>query len=101
DCMRGGDRALELLERAVDQGAVRPRAGMRDVEMVARRLRLEAGGAVRRDAVAEAAVGALELAGLAGLLRQLLVAPDAVDQYAHYSVPTVVMRHQNLRSPCT
>src|SRR5262249_32265672 len=39
--------------------------------------------AVRRDAVAEAAVDALELAGATGLLRQLLVAPDAVDQYAH------------------
>src|SRR5262252_4746871 len=58
---------------------------MRDVEMIARRLGREAGGAVRRDAVAEAAVDALELAALAGLLRQLLVAPDAVDQYAHGS----------------
>src|SRR5262249_50099313 len=57
--------------------------GVRDIEMVARRLRLEAGRAVGGDTVAEAAVDALEVAALAGLLRQLLVAPDTVDQYTH------------------
>src|SRR5262249_35880508 len=77
------DRALELLERAIDQGAMRPRARMRDVEVIAVRLGRKPRRAVRRDAVAKAAVDALELARLSGLLRQLLVAPDAVDQHAH------------------
>src|SRR5262249_62336087 len=70
-----GDGAVELLERAVDQRAVRPRTAVGDVEVVASGLRLEAGGAVGGDAVAEAAVGALELAAGAGLLRQLPVPP--------------------------
>ncbi len=55
--------SVELLERAVDQRAVRPRAAVRDIEMIAPGLGLEAGRAVGGDAVAEAAVGALELAG--------------------------------------
>jgi hypothetical protein len=51
--------------------------------VIAAGLGLEAGGAVGGDAVAERAVDALELAGLAGLLRQLALGPHAVDQYAH------------------
>ena len=77
--------SLELLERAVDQRAVRPRAAVRDIEVIAPGLGLEAGRAVGRDAVAEAAVGALEFAARAGFLRQLAVAPRAVDQNAHYA----------------
>ena len=74
------DRAVELLQRAIDQRAVRPRAAVRDIEVIAAGLGLEAGRAVGGDAAAEDAVGALELAGLAGLLRQFAVAPLAVDQ---------------------
>ena len=56
---------------------------MRDVEMIAPGLGLETGRAVGGDAVAEAAVGAPELAAGAGFLRQLAVAPGAVDQDTH------------------
>ncbi len=80
------DRAFELLDRAVDEGAMRPRAVMRDVEVIAAGLRLETGRAVGGDAVAEAAVDALELAVLRVLDRQFLVAPLAVDQNAHDEV---------------
>src|SRR5262245_12316201 len=79
------DRAGELLDRTVDQSAVRPRAAVGDVEMIASGLGLESGRAVRRDAVAEAAVGAAKVAAAAGFLRQLAVAPGAVDQNAHYA----------------
>ena len=51
--------------------------------MIAPGLGLEAGRAVRRDAVAENAVDPLEIAGLAGFRRRILVAPLAVDQNAH------------------
>src|SRR5215510_13888022 len=69
------DRAFEVLDRAIDQCAMCPWAAMRDVEVVAPGLGLEAGRTIRRDAVAEAAVGAPELAARAGFLRQLAVAP--------------------------
>ncbi len=58
---------------------------MRDIEVIAPGLGLEAGRAVGGDAIAEAAIGAAKFAGLAGLLDQLLVAPLAVDQNAHYA----------------
>ena len=82
---RGGDadRAVELLDREVMQRAMRPRAVVRDIEMIAPGLGLVAGRAVGRDAVAEDAFGAVEFAGLAGFRRKLLVAPFAVDQNAH------------------
>jgi hypothetical protein len=77
------DRALELLQHAKDLGAVRPRAGVSDVKVIAAGFGRKAGGAVGGDAVAEYAVDALEIAGLAGLLRQFFVAPLAVEQDAH------------------
>src|SRR5262245_21665543 len=79
------DRAGEVLDRTVDQGAVRPRAAVGDVEVIASGLGLASGRAVRRDAVAHAAGGAAEVAAAAGFLRQLAVAPGAVDQNAHYA----------------
>src|SRR5947207_11102396 len=80
-----GDRIVELLERAIDQRAVCPRTAVRDVEVIAPGLGLEAGRAVRRDAVAEAAVGAAELAAGASFLGKLAVPPRAVDDNAHYA----------------
>ena len=62
---------------------MRPRAAVRDIEMIAAGLGLEPRRAVRGDAIAEHAVDAFELAGLAGLLRELAVRPFAVDEYAH------------------
>jgi hypothetical protein len=59
---------------------------MGDVEVVAVRLGLESGRAIGGNAVAEDAVGPLELPGLSGFLRQFAVSPFAVDQNAH-SVP--------------
>ena len=56
---------------------------MRHVEVVASRLGLESRRPVSRDAVAEAAVGAPELAVGSGFLRQLAVMPDTVDQNTH------------------
>src|SRR5262249_44727440 len=81
------DRAVQFLQRAVDQRAVRPRAAVRDVEVIAAGLRLVAGRTVGRDAVAELALGAAKVAFSAGFLRQLLVAPYAVDQHAHVGSP--------------
>ena len=83
DRIGDGNEALELLDRAIDQRAMRPRAAVRDIKMIAAGLGLEARRAVRGDAVAEHAVHALELAGLAGFLRQFAVGPFAVDEYAH------------------
>ena len=51
---------------------------MRHIKMVAAGLGLEAGGPVGGDAVAEAAVGPMKAAGLAGFLRKLAVCPDTV-----------------------
>ena len=42
------DRAFELLDRAIDQRAVRPRTAVRDVEVIAAGFGLEAGGPVRQ-----------------------------------------------------
>ena len=58
---------------------------MRDVEVVASGLRLEAGGAVGGDAVAETAVGAAEVAAGPGFLRKLAVPPGPLDENAHYA----------------
>ena len=66
---RERDHALEPFEPAEDEGAVRPRAGERDDEVIAARLRLEAAGAARPGfparghPVAERRVGADEMAG--------------------------------------
>jgi hypothetical protein len=51
--------------------------------MITPRLGLEAGRAVRSDTVAKDAVSAIELAGLADLLRQVAVSPFAVDNDSH------------------
>ena len=77
------DRAVELLDGAVDQHAVPPRALVRDVEVIAAGLGLVAGRAVGSDAVAENAFGAVQFAGLSGFCRKLLVDPIAVDQNTH------------------
>jgi hypothetical protein len=57
---------------------------VRDIEVIATGLGLEAGRAVGRDAVAKPAIGATEVSDAAGLLRELLVAPDSLDQDAHW-----------------
>ncbi len=58
---------------------------MGDVEVIAAGLGLESGRAIHRDAVAKAAVRAAEVAARPGFLRQLAVAPGAVDEDAHYA----------------
>src|SRR5690606_25535927 len=68
------NHVLQPLQPAQNQRAVRPRAGKRDMEMVAAGLRLEAafarwtGPAVGGHPVAEGRVGASEAAGLVALL---------------------------------
>jgi hypothetical protein len=42
DRIGDGNQSLELLDRAIDQRAVRPRAAMRDIKMIAAGLGLEA-----------------------------------------------------------
>ncbi len=86
------DHAFQPLQGPEDERAVRPRTRVRDVEVVASRLRLEpalAGGpgsAVGRDPVAEGAVRALEPAsGGLGVIPP--VRPDAVDEQSHGSSP--------------
>src|SRR5690606_2419290 len=84
---RHPDRVLQALQPAHDQGAVRPGAGERDVEVIATGLRLEAafadrsGTAVRRDPVAKLGLDAHEAAVPAR--RLVAAAPDAFDQLAH------------------
>jgi hypothetical protein len=56
-----------------------------NVEVIAPGLGLEAGRAIRRDAIAEAAVGAAELAAGAGFLGKLPVLPLTLDQNTHYA----------------
>ncbi len=56
---------------------------MRDIEVVAPGLGLEAGRAVSGDAVAELTVGAQKLACLAGLGGKLLIGPFAVNHDTH------------------
>src|SRR5262249_51030754 len=75
----------QLLEREVNLGAVRPRARIGDIEVIASGLGRKAGRAVRGDAVAEHAVHALEITGLADLVDRILVAPLAVYQHTHYA----------------
>src|SRR6185312_16073675 len=78
------DGAGKLLQREVDQRAVCPWAAMRGVKMIAASLRLEAGRAVRGDAVAECAVHALKIAGLPGLRGGVFVGvPLSVNQHTH------------------
>ena len=62
---RDADRILEAHQPPADQGAVRPRAGPGDVQVVAARLEREAGGAVVGDPGAELAVLAPEGAVIA------------------------------------
>ena len=56
---------------------------MRDIEMIAPRLRLKAGRTIGGDAVAELAFRALEAAAVSVLLRKLPLSPRAVYQNAH------------------
>src|ERR1700723_2991806 len=79
------DDAGELLESEKNLCAVRPRAGIGDIEVIASGLGRKAGRTVGRDAVAEHAVHALEIAGLADLVDRIFVAPLAVDQHTHYA----------------
>ena len=73
------DRTIELFERQIDLGTMRPRAGIGDIKMIASRFRLEPGRAVRRHAVAESAVETLEIAGLANFRRRFFITPFAVN----------------------
>src|SRR5262249_51574514 len=87
NCVSDGDQAVELLEHAIDQGAVRPRAAVRDVKVIAPGLSLEPGRPIGSNAAAKSAVGAAKFSAAAGLLRKLLVAPSPVDQHTHGSPP--------------
>src|SRR6185437_9864919 len=84
---RERDHALETFQPAEDQGAMRPRAGERDDEVIAAGLRPEAANPARscvsagRDPVAERRVGAHEMTGR--IVRKVAVAPDSVDEMAH------------------
>src|SRR5205823_1219482 len=68
DRVRHANSILELLERAEDQGAVRPRAAVGNIEVIASRLRLESGRTICSDTTAKSAVGAMEFAAAAGFL---------------------------------
>src|SRR5271170_3784513 len=93
-----GDCAFELLQRTVDQRAMGPGTTVGNMEMIPPGLCLETRGAVRRDAVAERAVGAAEFAGTADFLGKLFVAPHAFDQNAHVNSPAIaVTRRSSLR----
>ena len=59
---------VELFQREENLRAVRPRAGIGDIEVIAPGLGRKAGRTVGGDAVAEHAVHALEIAGFADLL---------------------------------
>ena len=87
NCVGDRDQTVELLERAIDQGAVRPWAAVRDVEVIAIGLSFEPGRPIGRNAVAKSAIGTAELSAAAGLLRELLVAPNPLDQDTHSSPP--------------
>ena len=56
-----------------------PWAAVGNVEVVPPGLGLKTRRAVRRNALAEPAIGATEFAGAAGFLRQLFIAPHAFD----------------------
>ena len=87
---RDGDRVLQLLQLAEDQGAVRPWAGQRDIEVVAPRLGLEARRTVGGDPVPERALLPLERA--AGRFRVVpLVVPASVDQQTHGRRPFLLV----------
>ena len=89
---RDADRVGQLLQLAEDQRAVRPRAGERDIEVIAPGLRLEsafagrAGRAVGRHPVAELRVRTEEAAAGVNLLAPRL--PFAVDEPAHPNRPS-------------
>src|ERR1700691_985414 len=75
------DRARELLQRAVDLGAMRPWAGGGDIEVIAAGCGFETGRAVGGDTLAERARHALKVTGLSGLgVRVLVAVPFAVNQ---------------------
>src|SRR5438067_5197299 len=67
---------------------MRPRAVPRHIDVIPAGLGLVARRAIGGDAIAKHALDALEFAGRPGLLRQLLLAPGAVDQDAHTSFST-------------
>src|SRR5580693_5984522 len=81
------DHALETFKPSEDEGAMRPRAGKRDDEVIAVGLRLEAGGAAGsrfsagRDPIAERRVGPHEMARR--VVREVALSPYSVDERAH------------------
>ena len=81
--VRDRDGVIELLEHTEHHRAMRPRTVVRDIEVIAPGLGLEAGRTVGGDAVAKQAVDALERAALAELGRRIAVGPLAVQQIAH------------------
>ena len=80
---RYADGAGKFLQSQIDLRAMRPRAGIGHVEVIAPGFGFEAGRAVGGDPVAENTVDPLEITGAASFLRQILVAPFAVDQNTH------------------
>src|SRR5206468_1495103 len=92
------DHVLQRFELAEDEGAVCPRAGEGDIEVIAPRLGGEAapagrtGAAVGRDPAAEARRRADETAR-ADLVA--LVLPDAVDEHAHGILLVARLRNQH------
>ena len=85
NCVSNRDQAIESLERAIDQGAVGPRAAVRDVEVIAPGLGFEPRRPIGCNAVAKSTVDTAEFPAAAGLLKKLLVAPNPVDQHTHGS----------------
>src|SRR5262249_1482510 len=90
---RQRDHVRELLETTEDDGAMRPRAGERDVEMIAVALRRKAavaGGTRPAVGVHPVAVQGLrppEASALDTLAVVAVVVPRAVDQEAHAICP--------------
>src|SRR5271154_6818616 len=89
---RERDHALESLEPAEDEGAVRPRAGERNDEMIAARLGLEPTGAARprlaarRHPIAERRVWPDEMTR--PVVRKVtLRTPCSLQEFAHGSAP--------------
>jgi len=83
NCVSDRDQVVELLQRTINQGTVRPRTAVGNVEVIAPGLCLETRRAVRRDAVAVSALGATEFAAAANLLGKLFTTPYAFDQNSH------------------
>src|ERR1700722_391174 len=84
---RERNHALKPFKPSEDEGAMRPRAGKRDDEVIAVGLRLEAAGAARprlsvnSDPIAEGRVGPHETA--ARVVREVALSPFSVDERAH------------------